>query len=346
MLTNLLYVVLAVLVLGVIIVFHELGHFIVGRMCGIGVIEFAVGFGPKLFGWTRKGIDYSIRAFPLGGFCKFVGEDDDNSAPNAMNNMPVWKRFLTVFAGPAMNFVLAFVGAVIMLCLFYGTIVPRIDTLIENMPAQEAQLLPGDVILSANGTEISYDTEGTNLLRGIVQTSDSIDLTVRRGEETLSLTLVPDLVTDETGAEIRQIGVTFAFKPYSLATAIPGAAGLMKDVTVLTLDFLRDLVFKGEGVEEVAGPIGTVAVVSEYIALDPSQLLYFVVIISMNLGIMNLLPLPALDGGRLVFLTVEAIRRKPIPPEKEGMVHGLGLIAFFALAIVLAWHDIATYIIK
>ena len=206
--------------------------------------------------------------------------------------------------------------------------------------------MPGDVILSANGTEISYDTEGTNLLRSIVQGSDCVDLTVRRGEETLSLALVPDLVTDETGAEVRQIGVTFAFRRYNLATAIPGAAGLMKEVTVLTLDFLRDLVFKGEGVEEVAGPIGTVAVVSEYIALDPSQLLYFVVIISLNLGIMNLLPLPALDGGRLVFLTVEAIRRKPIPPEKEGMVHGIGLIAFFALAIVLAWHDIATYIIK
>ena len=115
MLTNLLYVLIAIVLLGVIIIVHELGHFAVGRLCGIGVVEFSVGFGPKLFGWKRKGIDYSVRVLPFGGYCKFVGEDDDNPSPNAMNQMPVWKRFLTVFAGPAMNFVLAYLAAVAML---------------------------------------------------------------------------------------------------------------------------------------------------------------------------------------------------------------------------------------
>ena len=108
MLTNLLYIIVAILLLCLLIVVHELGHFAVGRLCGIGVVEFSVGFGPKLFGWRRKDTDYSIRVFPLGGYCKFVGEDEDNNAPNAMNNMPVWKRFLTVVAGPAMNVVFAF----------------------------------------------------------------------------------------------------------------------------------------------------------------------------------------------------------------------------------------------
>ena len=117
MLTNFLYILLALLLLCVLIVVHEFGHFIVGRLCGIGVVEFAVGFGPKLFHWRGKETLYSIRAIPLGGFCKFVGEDDENPAPNAMNNMPVWKRFLTVAAGPAMNLLFAYLVGVVMLCM-------------------------------------------------------------------------------------------------------------------------------------------------------------------------------------------------------------------------------------
>ncbi len=344
---NLLYILLAILLLCVLIIVHELGHFIVGRLCGIGVVEFSVGMGPKLFGWRRKDIDYSVRAIPIGGYCKFVGEDDDNAAPNAMNNMPVWKRFLTVAAGPVMNFIFAFIAAVIMLSLFYGTIAPSVDTLLDNSPAQIAQLQPGDIITHANGVEIPYDTAGTNQLRDIIRASESVDLSVRRGEETIKLTLIPALVMDEaTGETVKQIGVTFKFVPYNLATAIPGAAGMLKDMSTMMLDFLRNLVFKGEGADEVAGPIGTVAVVSQYLALDPSQLIYFAVVISLNLGIMNLIPFPGLDGSRLVFLAVEAVRGKPVPPEKEGMVHGIGLILLLCLSAVLIWHDVMTYIIK
>ena len=346
MLTNLLYIIVAILLLCLLIVVHELGHFIVGRLCGIGVIEFSVGFGPKLLGWRKKDTDYSIRASPLGGYCKFVGEDEDNSAPNAMNNMPVWKRFLTVAAGPVMNALFAYLAAVLMLCMFYGTIVPSVDTVVEGMPAHEAQLQPGDIITAANGTEITCDTEGTNVLREIIQSSESVDLTVQRGEEALSLTLVPDLVTDEaTGEPVRQIGITFAFRNYTLPAAIPDAAQLIKEMSTMMLDFLRDLIFRGEGAEGVAGPVGTVAMMSQYLAIDPSQLVYFAVVISLNLGIMNLIPFPGLDGSRLVFLAVEGIRRKPVPADKEGMVHAIGLVLLLGLSVVLLWHDIVTYIL-
>lgn len=346
MLTNFLYIVVAILLLCLLIVVHELGHFIVGRMCGIGVVEFSVGFGPKLIGWRRKDTDYSIRAVPLGGYCKFVGEDEDDSAPNAMNNMPVWKRFLTVAAGPAMNVLFAYLAAVLMLCMFYGTVAPSVDTIVEGMPAHEAQLQQGDIITHANGAEISYDTEGTNALREIIQESESVELTVQRGEETLSLTLVPDVVTDEaTGETAKQIGITFAFRNYTLPTAIPGAGRLLKDMSTMMLDFLRNLIFHGEGANDVAGPVGTVAMVSRYLAVDPSQLVYFAVVISLNLGIMNLIPFPGLDGSRLVFLAVEAVRRKPVPPDKEGMVHAIGLILLLGLSAVLLWHDIMTFIL-
>lgn len=348
MLTNLLYVLIAIVLLGVIIIVHELGHFAVGRLCGIGVVEFSVGFGPKLFGWKRKGIDYSIRVLPFGGYCKFVGEDDDNPSPNAMNQMPVWKRFLTVFAGPAMNFVLAYLAAVVMLCMFYGTVEPRIETVVADMPAAEAQLQPGDVVVAANGTDISCDADGAAVLRGIIRESESVELTVLRNGEAVTATLVPELVvTDEaTGETARQIGVTFGIQPISLGAAIPEAGRYLCEITELMLDALRNLVFKGQGADQMAGAIGTVAVASEIMQTDRSMILYFVVVISLNLGIINLLPLPALDGGRLVFLIVEAIRRKPVPPEKEGMVHAIGLMLFFLLALVLAWHDIVTYVIK
>lgn len=348
MLTNLLYVLIAIVLLGVIIIVHELGHYAIGRLCGIGVVEFSVGFGPKLFGWKRKGIDYSVRVLPFGGYCKFVGEDDDNSAPNAMNRMPVWKRFLTVFAGPAMNFVLAYLAAVMMLCMFYGTVEPRIETVVADMPAAEAQLQPGDVIIAANGTDITFDADGASVLRGVIRESESVELTILRNGETVTATLVPKkIVTDETTGETTpQIGVTFGIKPISLGAAISEAGRYLYELSGMMLDSLRNLIFKGQGADQMAGAIGTVAVASEIMQTDRSMILYFVVILSLNLGIINLLPLPALDGGRLVFLIVEGIRRKPVPPEKEGMVHAIGLMLFFLLAIVLAWHDIVTYIIK
>lgn len=347
--TNLLYVLLAIVLLGIVIIIHELGHFIAGRLCGIGVVEFSVGFGPKLIGWSRGGTDYSIRALPLGGFCKFVGEDDDNPAPNAMNRMPVWKRFLTVFAGPGMNFVLAYLAALVMLCVYYtGTVCPVIDTVVAGSPAEIARLQHGDIVLEANDTEITYDYAGVEQLRALIQTNDSVDLTVNRGGEQIDLTLVPALVPQEDGSTAKQIGVSFAaeYHRMSLLEAIPGAGRYMWEVTGTMLDFLKDLVFKGEGVEDMAGAVGTVAVVSEALQTNHSLFLDFLFVISLNLGIMNLLPLPALDGGRLVFLIIEAVRRKPVPPEKEGMVHGIGLLLLLGLAVALTWHDIVTYIIK
>jgi len=217
---------------------------------------------------------------------------------------------------------------------------------VDGSPAQQAQLMPGDVITAANGAEIAFDSEGTAELREIIQASDSVQLTVNRGSEMIELALIPDLVTDEaTGQTARQIGITFRFENYTLGAAIPGAGRLLKDMSGMMLDFLRNLIFRGQGAEDVAGPIGTVAVVSQYLAIDPSQLVYFAVVISLNLGIMNLIPFPGLDGSRLVFLAVEAVRRKPVPPEKEGMVHAAGLVLLLVLSAVLIWHDIVTFII-
>ena len=347
MLINLLYIVIAILLLCFIILFHELGHYIAGRLCGIGIVEFAIGFGPKIAHWERKGIQYSIRALPLGGFCQFVGEDEANAAPNAMNRQPVWKRLINVLAGPAMNLVLAFLAGIILYLGFAIHIYPQVDSLVADMPAAESQLEVGDVIIAANGTEIPFDDTGTETLRAIIQQSDSVELTVRRGGETLTVTVEPVVVENAvaSGESVRQVGMTFHSGGYSLGESIAASGRLFAEVSTLMYDVLSDLIFRGEGADQVTGVVGTVAVANQMLQLDASMIPYFVVIISLNLGIINLLPLPALDGGRLVFLIVEAIRRKPVPPEKEGMVHGIGMLLFFGLFIVLTWHDIVTYVL-
>ncbi len=342
--TNFLYAVAAILLLCAMILFHELGHYIVGRLCGIGIVEFSIGFGPKLVGWERKGIRYSIRALPLGGYCQFVGEDEENPAPNAMNRQPVWKRFLTVLAGPVMNVALAFAAGVVYFLMLQAHVYPQIDALVEGA---SAQLQPGDVIVAANGEAISYDDAGTEALRAIIQRDDTVALTVRRGEEMVDVTVVPaTVVVDEaTGETVKQVGMLFRTSGFAFGEAVELSGRLMRAMSTMLYDVLKDLIFHGQGADQITGVVGTVAVANQVLQQDASMAPYFVAAVSLNLGIVNLLPLPALDGGRLVFLIVEAIRRKPVPPEKEGMVHAVGLLLFFGLAIVVAWRDIVTYVL-
>lgn len=352
MLLKLLYILAAFVILSIVVVAHEFGHYIVGRLCGIGVVEFAVGFGPKIVGFTRKGIQYSIRAFPLGGFCKFVGEDQDDMSPNAMNAQPVWKRFLTVAAGPVMNFIFAFIVCVIFLMNYsYSGILPRLDEVVADTPAYEAGLLAGDVITAANGEEITMDNDGAMRLREIIQAAgegDSVSLTVSRDGGISEMTITPQFVpvsnADGTTTMTPQIGIMFATQGVTFGQAITGAGEYMLDCSTMMIDALRNLVFKGEGINEMSGPVGIVSMVSQYVGEGMYMALNFLFVISLNLGIMNLLPLPALDGGRLVFLVVEGIRRKPVPPEREGLVHGIGLMLLFVFIIFITYKDIVRLI--
>lgn len=345
MIINVLYILLALVMLGIIVTVHEFGHYLVGRLCGIGITEFSVGFGPRLLGWERKGIQYSLRAVPLGGYCQFVGEDALSDNPRAMNNQPVWKRFLTVLAGPLMNFVLAFLVCAIMLNAFFiGESYPIVNEVVSDMPAETAGLQAGDRILSVNDVELTEDTEGVNLMVSTIQNGDltqPIDLVIQRGDEQLEMSLQAVPVVDETTQTTNwQIGIVFESRTYTFGESLSEAGIFMVDTTRLMLESLKNLVFKGEGLQDTAGPVGIITLVSQRARDGLYMVLYLMFFISLNLGIMNLLPLPALDGGRLVFLIVEGIRRKPVPPEKEGMVHAIGLIALFGLLILLTFNDV------
>lgn len=357
MLIKVIYVLVALFILGIIVMVHEVGHFVAGRLCGIGVVEFSVGFGPKVFGWKRKDILYSIRAIPMGGYCKFVGEDEVNASPNAMNLQPVWKRFVTILAGPVMNFVLAYITVVFLLANYsVAGIFPVIDSVQSDMPAQEAGLEAGDIITSVNGTEVTYDTDGIEVIRNVISSSDlitPITLGIERDGQPMELSIVPTRVetetTDsETGETVPstaiQIGIVFGSRTYTVGESIRYSTTYMIDVTKQMLLTIKNLVFKGEGLKEVSGPVGIISYVSKQVNEGMGMILQIIFVISLNLGIMNLLPLPALDGGRLVFLAVEAVRRKPVPADKEGMVHAIGFLLLIGLILVVTYRDIAKLI--
>ena len=360
---NALSILMALVILGICVMIHEFGHYIVGKKAGIGVIEFSVGMGPKLFGWEKNGTKYSLRLIPLGGYCAFVGEDEENSDPRAMNNQPVWKRFLTVFAGPFMNFALAFVLAVALLTT--GQIVsvdasyavPVLEAVDETMPAYKAGFLSGDAIVALDGETISQDEKGVERLRERINASENgqeLFFTVLRNGESFDLSVTPEY--SETDGR-KMVGIVFKthYETYRLNffAAIPEALKLMGETVIQTVLFLNELIWRllrGLGIQQgsVSGVVGIVSTVSNGIQAGFADafssgmytIFIFILNISLSLGIMNLLPIPALDGGRLLFLIVEAIRRKPVNREREAMVNMIGFAILILLMIIITVSDV------
>lgn len=337
-----IYVILSIMLLGVIVLVHELGHFAVGRLCGIGVEEFSIGFGPRLLGWKRGGIQYSLRGVPLGGYVRFTGEDEDSDQENAFNHHPVWKRILTVAAGASMNFVLAFVAILLLYCFYFYDYdqVPAFSSVEQGSSAEEAGLLAGDRVISVDGVQLSDDQEGFDTMYELfsARTDETpFELVILRDGEEIAVEVSKR--EDENGQWL--MGVTLGeLRRIDFLTALRCSGETFANMSTMMLDVLKNLIFRGEGVDQVSGTVGVIGEVSKSISQGFDMALNLAAVISMNLGVMNLLPFPALDGGRLVFLLIEAIRRKPVPPEKEGMVHAAGMIALLCLMVVLTYSDI------
>ncbi|MGN0777062.1 MAG: M50 family metallopeptidase [Candidatus Ventricola sp.] len=339
-----MYIVLAILLLGVLIIAHEAGHFWAARACGIEVQEFAMGMGPLLVKWkSKRGTQFSIRLLPIGGFCQFYGEDEDDADPRAFGNQAVWKRMLTVASGPLMNFAVALLVIVLyMSALGLLTTVPRVSEVEPH--AAEAGLMAGDTLLAVNGVDV---TDVTTVLTEISGSAgEDVTLHVRRGGEEIDVVIAP--FYDEEAARYR-VGFTFAQERVriSLLQSIPFSVSYNVESVRLIVKTLKDLVFKGEGVSEVTGPVGTVYVIQEVTQQGGIDIyLELLALISVNLGVMNLLPIPGLDGSRLLFLLVEAVRRKPVKRELEGAIHGAGFILLMALMLALTYKDIMQIFVR
>lgn len=328
-----------VLVFGTIVFFHELGHFLVAKLSGIVVYEFSLGFGPRLL-QTRYGeTNYSLRLLPLGGFVKLAGMDEaDNSldtvaedSPGSFNNKSLFVRMMTIAAGPLMNFILA--AVILALYAMFVFIPPTIVSVIPDLPADESGLQVGDQIIEVNGEPVSSLEQITDTIK--ISGGKEIRFIIKREDNVSEVSLVPK-IEDNNGV----IGVILNAKP-----KIPFPFAL-KDGLVQTWIFTRETIlallgmFRGQVEAEIAGPIGIYQMVGSFAAQGISSLLILAAVLNVNLGLLNLLPIPVLDGGWLLIFLIEALRGKPLKEEHRGLAQFLGLALLLMLMVYATYSDL------
>ncbi|MDD6991840.1 MAG: RIP metalloprotease RseP [Oscillospiraceae bacterium] len=332
----------AVLIFCVIVIVHEFGHFIVARKCGIDVQEFAIGMGPVIFKKQGKNTLFTIRLLPLGGFCS-MGEDEDSEDENSFRKKPVGRRIAVIAAGAVMNLILGFIIALIIFLVSGKLTTTIIAEVTPGSGCEAAGMVQGDRIVKVNGLHIFTANDIIYQLRN--DEDGVLDFVVERNGEKISLDGVKFGLTidEETGERVLNYDFKVYLKDISAAELLPAAANKFMYYSRLILMSLRDLISGKYGLNNLQGPVGIVTVISESAqksGFDIGYLLDIAMLISVNVGIFNLLPLPALDGGRLVFLIVEAIRRKPIKAETEGMVHFAGFALLMLLMIIVTFNDV------
>ncbi len=422
-------IIVAVIVLGVIIIVHELGHFLLAKKNGITVTEFSVGMGPRIASFVKNGTRYSLKAFPIGGSCMMLGEDEAIEDEGAFHKKGVWARFSVIFAGAFFNFLLAFILALIVLGT-NGVDLPKVTRVEAGTPAAQAGLKEGDLITGIDGNKINISREIDFYLYFNQLTDRPISITYLRDGAHKTISATPKKVStyllgcryngDNSAASLVQVASDYPLGQAGVAVgdvivAIDGtnvSSGLElsdyfkdhplgdKPVTVTyqrngaestvsvtpklytntelgfgyqtwsekvsalnvvkysfyELKYNINMAIKGVwylisgrvSVKEVSGPVGIVNVMDQIVSQTESygigivllNLASFSILLSANLGVMNLLPIPALDGGRLVFLVIEAIRRKPVPKEKEAMVHMIGMAALMIFMVFILFNDI------
>lgn len=329
-------IIIAILVFGLLIFTHELGHFAAAKACGIGVYEFSLGMGPKLFDFTKGGTKYSLRLLPIGGFVQMVGEDEENYAPDSFMQKSIWQRMLVIFSGPFMNFVTAMVTFVIVFMLI-GT--PSASSVvgnpIEGSPAAAAGIMAGDRIVEINDIEINSWQEMVSTIQA-QEAGKPLSVIAQRNGAELSFTITPYF--DET-QNAWLIGINGSRETTGFFRAI--ALGMEQTVyyTKLLVVSLWQML-TGQIAPDVAGPVGIVTMVGQVAQVGFANVLLLVGILSVNLGVVNLLPLPALDGSKIVLLAVEGLRGKPMDRNKEAMINLIGFALLMVLMVVITYQDI------
>lgn len=336
-------IIFAILIFSFIVFFHELGHFLLAKKNGIDVEEFAIGMGPTLFSRKYRGTRYAVRILPIGGFCA-MGEDEEASdSPGCFNNKSVWARISVIAAGPVFNFLLAFIFAFILI-MMTGYDRPVVGAVEDGYPAAEAGMMEGDKIVRMGDKKIHIFREIS--FYNQFHQGESVEVTYIRRGDTKTVTLTPKKDT-ELGYYRLGIG-SEGYSEANVLTAIQYSVYEVKYWIHVTLDSLKMLVTGQIGVDNLSGPVGIIQVVDEsYQESKPyggfavlAQFLYLGILLSANLGVWNLIPFPALDGGRLVFLFIEAVRRKRVPPEKEGYVHLVGITLLMVLMAFVLFNDV------
>lgn len=348
--STLVTILITILLFGILILVHEAGHFFAGRMVGIRPQEFSIGMGPVLLSKEKKGTKYSLRLLPIGGSVRFLGEDEENPESGAFNNAPVWRRIFTIAAGPIMNFLL---GVVLIMALYMAigvtTIVPVVDIynpaelFAAHNPAKEAGILPGDRLVGVNGEywgDLDDDTIVMNVHTAIESAKEApVDIIFERGGDRDTATVTP-IYNPQDNAY--QIGIQFKKETVKIGFFKSVAQGFKVAISAVAalVSFLVQLIFRGQGAGEVLGPVGIMTEIGNAVRMGWENVLNLAIIISLNLALINLIPFPALDGGRIVLLAAEGIRGKPLNREREGFIHLIGFAVLMILMILVTYRDI------
>ncbi len=337
---NILYILVALAVFGVLIFIHEFGHFFTARLFGVPIKEFAIGMGPKLFSIRSKKYEtvYSLRLFPIGGYVSMVGEDEESDDENALNNKPVWQRLIITAAGAAMNLICGILVMTILVIaqdnLSSTTIHSFADDAISNSYGLEA----GDKIVKVNDTKIHVVNELVYEI--MMQGTAPVDLTVVRDGEKI-------ILEDVSFPQVTSEGMQFGGVDFYVQREVKTPLNVLKhsvyrswSTVKMIVDSLVGLVTGRFGIDSVSGPVGVTGAIGEAAASGFSDLVNLAVMISMNLGIFNLIPFPALDGGRIFFMLIELVRGRPVDPKYEGYIHFAGILILLGFMAFITLKDI------
>lgn len=340
-----LYILLMLLVFGVMIFIHEFGHFITARLCKVSVKEFAIGMGPTLFSWRSKKYEtkYGLRLLPIGGFVSMVGEDEESEDANAFCNKKIPQRMLIVVAGAVMNLLLGFI--LMAFIVFSQEALPsNVIAAFDENAISQTQLQVGDEVIKVGNARVHT---GEELVYEVMNKGyEPIDLTVIRNDEKIVLNGVQFGTFSESGATFGSYDFKVFAENKTLGTLLKHTFYRSISTVKMVYDSLFGLISGRFGIEAVSGPVGVVEVVGDAAKMGFGNLIYIVAVLTINLGVFNMLPFPALDGGRFLFLIIEAIRRKPINKNVEAYINFAGIVILFAFMIFITCKDILKLIFR
>lgn len=353
---NLLYILLAILVLEFLIFIHELGHFAAGKLLGFRVLGFSLGFGPAIFKFKKGETEYALRAIPFGGACQFDGEDEDaEDDPQRFNANPVWKRFIVILAGPLMNIITAFLIMFIFLLASpqpvyatnpeTGDDIAYIADVTPNSAADRAGVKAGDVLFAINGEKPDPGECGSIVSAyhdAIGKMKGDFSLTVLRDgvEQTLEIVGAYNAALNNTKMGVMLSTVVDRYEHLNVGEAFVGSGDYLINIVKATAQGIGNMFKNGIKQGDVSGVVGTVGIMVDVAQENTVKIFLVAVVLSLSLGLFNLIPFPALDGGRLLFLIIEAIIGRPLNRKVEAVVNGIGLVLLFGLMIVVTASDI------
>ncbi len=336
---------IAILIFSILVLFHEFGHMLVAKKCHVKVNEFMIGLGPRLFGIKRGETDYSVHLLPLGGACVMEGEETDSDNPRAFNKRPAWQRLLIALAGPFFNLLMAFVLSIVLLSCI-GIQKPVVEDVMEGYPASESGLMAGDQIIKMNHKNIHFYNEVSLYIA--FHEGETIEVTFLRDNEKKTVQLTPKW-SEEDNAYYMGVYISVVPEEQTVVNVIKNSFFEVEYWIWTTIESLKMLFTGGVSVNDMSGPVGIVKTIGDTYTESMADggayyaflnMINITILLSANLAVMNLLPIPGLDGGRILFNIIEIVTRKQIPPDKEGMIHLVGMALLMALMIFIMFNDI------